>query len=582
LANAPGARASLKEQLDSIAASALAPHFDARYPGYPVFRDEITVANLPTNALAALRMLASGADSAMARNVLDSLRLRDIDGAIVDNGTFATALQATLDAAGGSAVNATALLAERDSGVLTWGTWHLEPTWLVVVAAALAYQGKAEMGFGNGERIGAQNLDALTRMSGDELAKLAFVTVPAGSDTAALRSLAQLLGIPPGVVKSPLPADVVAQLVTKSMDASTEAANAKAYVQGGPRLWGEEVFDDPAARTSRIDAYIGVLNDAKARNTAGRMARFTAEADSIKSAVEGKAEVARVDALRRASDTLAPLTSFLEAATNVLGAADPYTEQALQTRDKLRALLRATEFDKTAATSVRQDLDSLCGTYRKFAIERHTADRLTSAGDTRKVDLTNSERFKDLRALTAIDMLPSGQFGSIETALVGLVTCKQFTADVFDHSFTCPHCQYRPTPSNGPTAEKKLTAAELQVKDLWDVWVASLRDSVNADEIAAGVDLLTVESRAVVAPLMDGTLEPGGVSGDLVEAVRQLLRKFDIVRVTPTEVWDGVFSGSSSLTVEQVAERLTGWLNSLVAGHADRASVRIVPEADAQ
>jgi hypothetical protein len=580
LAAVPGTRASLKEQLDAIAASALASHFSARYPGYPVFKDEITVANLLTNAQAALRMLAMGGESAMARTVLDSLELRDIDGKIVDNGTYATALKAPLDLASGSAVNASELLAERDGGVFTWGPWHLEPTWLVVVAAALAYQGKAELGFANGERIGAQNLDALTRMSGEELAKLAFLTVPAGSDTAALRGLAQLLDIPPGSIKSPLPADIVIQLVTKALDASAEVANTKAYVQGSPRLWGEEVFDDPSARTARIDTYISILNDAKARNTAGKMARFSASQELLKAAAEGKVETARVDALRRASETLSPLTSFLDAATNTLGATDPNADQSRHSKDRLRALLRAPEFDKTVATAVRQDLESLCGIYRQFAVERHTADRLTSAGDTRKVDLTNSDRFRDLRALTAIDMLPSGQFGAIETALVNLVTCKQFTADVFDRLFTCPRCAYRPAPSTGPTAEQKLAAAEQQVSETWDNWVASLRDSVNADEISVGIGLLTNTSRAVVVPLMDGTLTPGGVTGELVEAIRQLLRKFDVVRVTPGDVWDGVFAGASSMTVEQAAERMTGWLNTLVVGRADRASVRIVPEGD--
>ena len=53
-----------------------------------------------------------------------------------------------LDAAGGKVVNRSRP-ADRaaDPGVPIWGPWHLEPAWLVVVAAALCQQGRLEIGF---------------------------------------------------------------------------------------------------------------------------------------------------------------------------------------------------------------------------------------------------------------------------------------------------------------------------------------------------------------------------------------------------------------------------------------------------
>jgi hypothetical protein len=54
-----GPAKSIKSQVDAIAAEALAPHFDARYPGYPIFRVEVTRANLPETARQAIAQLVT-------------------------------------------------------------------------------------------------------------------------------------------------------------------------------------------------------------------------------------------------------------------------------------------------------------------------------------------------------------------------------------------------------------------------------------------------------------------------------------------------------------------------------------------
>ena len=49
LASSQGSRATVKEQIDTIAATALASHFEDRYPGYPAFGVQVTGANLAEN-----------------------------------------------------------------------------------------------------------------------------------------------------------------------------------------------------------------------------------------------------------------------------------------------------------------------------------------------------------------------------------------------------------------------------------------------------------------------------------------------------------------------------------------------------
>jgi len=51
------------------------------------------------------------------------------------DGTYATALLGPVTAAGGKVVNRSDLLAPLEPSVLVWGPWHIEPVWLVIVAA---------------------------------------------------------------------------------------------------------------------------------------------------------------------------------------------------------------------------------------------------------------------------------------------------------------------------------------------------------------------------------------------------------------------------------------------------------------
>lgn len=582
LAGVQGARKSLKEQLDTIASTALATHFAARYPNYPAFTEQLTASNVFNAAQAALAQLA-GRDTALGRSILSSLALRDIDEQITETGAYASALLGSLAAAGGAAVNETELLVERDPGVRTWGPWHLEPLWLVVVAAALTYLGRAELGFSSGQKITASNLDDLSRMSQVDLERLSFIAMPAGVDAAGLTRVATLLGLSPALGQGELTSDTTTQFVTKA-DAEYEAASElKAYVQSAPRLWGEELFDDPAGRLARITSYLDVLADVRARTNVGKLKRLNLDQAKLDAAADGKKELRRVSELKRVSEQLTPIVRYLEDAANVLGSKDPYRDTAEQVRAKLRDVLRAPALNKSAAAAARQAAEELRGQYRTFAVERHTAERLPASGDTHKQQLVKGPAWSDLTKLSTIELLPSGQFGDLDARLVGLVACKQFSPSDYDNAYTCPHCGYRPNSSSGPTAQQRLSAAEDRVGELWTAWVAALRDSVSAPEIAEQLEVLGADERDRVQVLIEGRLTAGDVTSELVSTVKQLLNKFEIVRVTPADLVDAVFPAGRATTVKDAAKSFEAWLNSLTANAGgDAASVRLVVDQEQQ
>jgi len=581
LAGVQGARKSLKEQLDTIASNALATHFATRYPNYPAFTDQLTASNLSNAAQAALAQLA-GKDTALGRSTLGSLQLRDIDEQVSDSGPFAAALLQTLTAAGGTAVNDTDLLIERDPGVRTWGTWRLEPLWLVVVGGALTYLGRAELGFASGQKITASNLDDLSRMSQGDLERISYITTPVGVDAACLTRVATLLDLPPALGQGELTNETTAAFVTKADGAYASASELKGYAQSAPRLWGEELFDDPPEDSSKITSYLDVLADVRTRNNVGKLKRLKVDQDKLDAAAVGKKKMARVDELKRVNEQLTPVVRYLEDAGNILGPKDPFTDRAVQVRAQLRDVLRASALDKNAAAATRQAAEDLRTEYRSYAVERHTAERLPASGDSDKQSLVNGGAWGDLTKLSTVELLPSGQFGDLDHRLVGLVACKQFSPSDYDAVYTCPHCAYRPTPNAGETAQQRLKAVESKVGQLWTDWISTLRDSVRAPEINEQLTVLGPDERERVNALIQGKLVVGDVTAELVATVKQLLNKFEIVHVAPTELSETLFPSGRATTVQDAAKAFEGWLKKLTAkAGGDAAGVRLVLDQEA-
>jgi hypothetical protein len=575
LAGVQGGRRSLKEQIDTIASAALATYFATRYPSYPVFADQITAANSYTAAQAALAQLA-GRDTALGRSILTTLQLRDQDEQITQSGQFASALASTLGAANGGAVNEAHLLSERDPGVKTWAPWHLEPLWLVVTGAALTYLGRAELGFAGGQKVTASNLDDLSRMSQVDLERLSYITSPAGADAALLTRIATLLGLPPALGQGELSNEAVAQFMSKADTEYGSASELKAFVQTAPRLWGEELFDDPVGRFGRINSYLDVLADVRARTSIGKLKRIKLDLTAIDAAETGRKELVRVDKLKRVSEQLTPIVRYLEDAGNVLGANDPFAETSEAVRGKLREVLRAPSLDKSAAALARQEAEDLRAQYRSYAVERHTADRLPASGDAEKQALVTSDTWSDLSKLTSIELLPSGQFAAIQAGLVGLVACKQFAPADYDSTYTCPHCGYRPTASSGATAQQRLKVAANKVGDLWTNWVTTLRDSVSASEILDQLSVLGPNEQGLIQELLEDRITPGAVTEELVSTVAQLLNKFEIVHIAAADLVDAIFPSGQATTIEGASAAFESWLGNVSKPKGSTANVRIV------
>lgn len=582
LASVPGGRRTLKEQLEAIAASALSPHFDSRYPGYPVFSEQITVANLGSTVQSALGTVASR-PSALGKSVLAALGLRDYSEALTVDGEYAKALLEIVKKTAPQAVNREALLQERDRGVETWAPWNLEPAWLTVVGAVLTALGHAELAFRNGTKVTALNLEDLARMSQADLEGLAFLRPPASTDTAGFVRLATLLSLPPALGQNELTADTAIRFVEHAQIANEEVVHLQTYVQSHPRLWGEEVIDDPDGRLLKVKDYLKLLGDVRTRDTVGKLKRLTFDGDSLDRAEAGQQEVKRLTELRKVAEQLAPEIEYVKQAGDVLGQHDPHRDDAEAVKEKLRRLLRAAPSDRTLATEVRQDAQHLRTKYREFAIERHQAVRLSSSEEKTKAESTKGPYWRDLSSLQGIEILPDGAFGRLQEKMVGLTACKQFAPSVYDAAYECPHCSYRPAPSQEPAAKVRLARTIDDAKALWESWITHLQTTLADPEIQEKFALLAAGERAQLSPLLDGTLAPGDVTPGFVTAVQQVLDDLQVVPVRADDLASALFPGGRPTTPKDAAAAFQTWLQRVTQDNGgDASTIRLQLEGTQQ
>jgi hypothetical protein len=577
LAAAQGPRSTVKEQIDTIAASVLASHFDSRYPGYPTFGAQVTRSNLADTVKQALLQVSTGRPNALGGKVLAALNLIDVHGNLIDDGPFASHMLGQVAAAGGRALNRSEFLVERDPDVPTWGPWFVEPAWFVVVAATLTQLGKLELGFSDGQ-LDALGLEKLTRMSLDDLEAVTHVAPPKELPLAMLKDAVKLIDLPPGAV-GPTGASeaLVQQVATSCATYSDRIVKARSILGDGINLWGAQVIENQAERGVAMRALDDAVNNLKARNTVGKLNKLDLTKDQIAKANEGREVLAWIDSASAAAGHVADVVAYLREAVDVFGAADPVSVDAASLRSDLLELFRTGSLiDAAKVASLKAVGEDLRRRFAEAAVAAHHRDRLDGAGDDRKRRILEGGTYADLGRLSAIDLLPGGKYAGIQQKLTDLRTCKNFDPSLLARSVTCSECSYRPRPAGGPTAQAVLEQLEEQITNLRSEWERALADSVSVPEMAEQVNLLKTADKKSVSAFVASRQLPEPVDQAFVTAIGQVLTRFAVRRVAAKEVWNALFPEAAPATLDELSSRFRDLLDQLAdGGAADR--IRIVP-----
>jgi len=572
-----GPRGTVKEQVDTIAARALAPHFEARYPGYPRFGAEITRANLEETVRQVLAHVATGRRTELSSRVLASLGLLDPHGQFVESGEYAATLLDRLRNSGGKALTRGDLLEERDRGVWSWGPWRLEAVWLVVVAAVLTHLGRAEIGFATGQ-VDALGLDRLAKMSIEELEAFSHLAPPKELPILQLREVAKLLGLPPGIVpEHGVKEEAVQQILTAANVLLQRVVRARDAITGEPRVWGALLFEQAEERLRKLDAIQRLLENVRARDSVGKMNKLDVGMEAIEAARAGLDELARVEAVLAARQRLASDVEYLRAAADVFGADHALGRDAAEYREAVLALLRSSPMvDPKAVTELATRGEDLRRRFAEEAARAHRRDRLDGTADERKRRIFEGDLWADLTRLATVGLLPQGAFASIQNRLASLQTCKTFDERKLADSVICPDCGYRPPPSTGPTAKALLENLEAELRKLQDEWVRTLLDALREAEVREQVALLNPADREAVSSFVETGELPMPVTDAFVRALNQVFERFEVRRVTADDIWRAIFPERMPATLDEMRSRFERFLLGL-AGGVSEDKIRVLP-----
>lgn len=580
LATSQGSRTTVKEQVDAIAAAALAPHFEDRYPGYPPFGVQVTQANLAETVRQAMAQVITTRSNQLGSKVLTALGVLDLQGNLVADGPHAAHLLTQVAEGAGQAINRGEFLDEREPGVFTWGPWHLEPCWFVVVAAALTQLGQLEVGFTGGQ-LDALSLDRLQRMKLDEIEAVTHVAPPRELPITVLKDAVQLVDIPAGHVGNEGATEALVQNVaTRCAEYAERLARARSSLTDGINIWGADVLEHRSEREASLSALEAAVNNLKARNTVGKLNKLDLTRDQITQAAEGKAALKWIEDAAAVAAHVADVTAYLRAATDAFGMDHPISADAEELRSDLLGLFRSTAPPEAGeAAALRAVGEGLRQRFAAEAVTAHGRDRLDGAGDERKRQIIEGAVYGDLRRLTTIELLPGGRHAALEQKLAGLRTCKAFDPAALARSVTCPECGYRPRSSTEPTASARLQQLETEIRGLHAEWERALLDSLAVPEMSEQIALLDTAARSLIETFLQEQQLPSPVIEEFVTAVRQVLQRFEVRPISPTGVWATLFPEAAPATPSDLKKRFSDMLEQLADGSPDER-VRYVPRDD--
>lgn len=578
LRSSQGPRESVKEQVDTIAAAALLPYFEERYPGYPSFGVQVTRENLAATVKQALQQIVASRPTPLGTKVLAALGVVDMQGNLVHDGPFAEQLLARLINDSGQAVNRAEFFTERDAGVFTWEPWHLEPCWFVVVASALTQLGRLEIGFKDGQ-LDAVGLERLLRMDFDEIESVTHVSPPRDLPIKNLREAVGLVEIPAGHVAANGATEALVQdVATKCADYGDRIASANGLLRDGINVWGAEVLELRSERSAALRSLENAVNNLKARNTVGKLNKLDLTKEQIAEALQGKKALAWLEGTSTVAAYVSDVVAYLREAVEVFGSDNPLSIDALELRDKMLNLFRSDDPPHSGRTStlsvIGEDLRSRCA---DEAVTAHDRERLDGAGDERKRTILEGGVYRNLTRLTPIELLPGGRHASLEQKLTELRTCKTFDPAALSRSVTCPECNYRPSPSHGATASTRLSQIEQEVHSLHIEWEKALADSLAVPEMAEQIELLKPRDKEIVETFVESRSFPEPVTEEFVRAVQQVLNRFEVHPIASQGVWRTLFPEAAPATPAELRDRFTKLIEENV-GTSPEERVRFVPE----
>ncbi|WP_210879912.1 DUF6079 family protein [Roseovarius autotrophicus] len=579
----PQERINFRDVVNIISGLALKNQFADVAPDYPTFSALVTESNRKQLVGNALRALAGGNRTKDAIVILDGLEMLDGDRIDPARSRYAQEVLSRLKGKGhGQVLNRTELLS-GDSDVEHFAPlkFRLEPDLLVTVLGGLVYAGDIVLAI-TGDKIDSGKLTLLAERSLDDLKHFKHVEAPKEINVAVLRSLFEMLDLPPGLAQQATQGsdepvkrlqEEVSKITRRVLSATTDMQSRLSF-WGQPLLREEEIAD----WRTKLDALKSFSESLAPYNTVGKLKNLRIGSDDIAAQKKNLDVLGAVERMLELVGELGSTASYLSLAETVLSPNHDWVKKAQDTRKQVLDKLAA---DRTAqhAAEYRQTLRQLKKDYIAAYTAQHSKARLGVAEDKTKAALQKDPRLVSMRALAGISLLATSQLTNFEEKLNKLKSCAALVDSELAASPVCPHCNFRPANEQGDMlpAGNVLKQLDDELDRLLESWVQTLVDNLEDPIIQSNFELLKPSSRKIVSGFAETGTLPDMVTPEFTAAVQEALSGLERITVTGEDIKQALLQGGSPATPEDLHKRFEGFLNDRCKGK-DTTKLRFVVE----
>ena len=576
-------RINFRDVVNTISGLALNNQFTEVAPEYPTFSALVTQSNRKQLVGNALRALAAGNRTKDAVVILDGLEMLDGDRIDPTRSRYAQEILSRLEAKGhGQVLNRGELLSgATDVEYFAPPKFRLEPDLLVTVLGGLVYAGDILLAI-TGDKIDSGKLTLLTERQLDELKQFKHVEAPKEINVAILRSLFEVLDLPPGLAQQATQGsdEPVKRLLEKVNKLTRRVLSATTDMQGRLSFWGQPLLreEEVSDWRTKLDALKSFSESLAPYNTVGKLKNLRIGSHNVAAQKKNLEVLNTVERILDLVGELGSTASYLSQAEMVLSPDHYWVKQA---QDKRRQVLDKLAADRSAqhAAEYRQKLGQLKKDYITAYVGQHSKARLGVAEDKTKSALRKDPRLVATRSLAGISLMPTSQLTSLNEKLDKLKSCASLVESELSASPVCPHCNFRPANERGDMlpAANVLKQLDEALDRLVDGWQQTLLDNLDDPIIQANFDLLKPAARGLIDGFISSKALPDPVTPDFVAAVQEALSGLEKINVTSVDIKRALLQGGSPATPEDLRKRFEAFLNDRCKGK-DTTKLRFVVE----
>jgi energy-coupling factor transporter ATP-binding protein EcfA2 len=578
-----GARVNFLNTVRGVGSSCLSIHFESQAPEYPSFSIPITGKNREQAAQDALRWMKGATKTQQATAVLDALGLLDNDRLSPHKSKYANFILDLLRQKGsGQVLNRSELIKDEHGIEYMPRPYRLEPEWVVVLLAALVYNGDIVLAV-PGSKFDAGNFEALLSETVQKLANFKHLEPPKEWNLPALKALFELMGLPPGLATDVTlgKEDPVKALRIEVDRTLNQLVLAQQNLQTSLVFWGRHLLTEPeqAEYRSRLNETKEFLQSLQNYSSPGKLKNFKYSTQEVNVKRGGLQTLQEIGALQELVTNLGAIASYLSTAEALLPVDEPWLSEMRQVREEVQGQMLQPQ-KRSAPTFRQQTLQKLTDVkqgYIQTYLQQHSHARLGVNDDRRKANLIQDGRLDTLNKLATVIGIRT-QLIEYREGLAGLKPCFSLTEQELQASPLCPHCGFKPASERVEAPAGSLVSLlDERLDQLLADTIQRLLSDLEDPITQVRLDLLNPEQKAVIQSLLQAQQLPDVLSQEILEAIEDALSDLIPISIKLEDLKDALLEGGSPMTSTEMKQRFESFLSERLRGQ-DLARVRIVLE----